>query len=344
MLPRVSSGLPARGVGRFVEAFRQDECLTDWRLSQRRSCGHNFGVGFAPRIMQHTRILTSLLALSLSSLALAQQDGTFPPGGQGQGSQGQGSQGQGAPGQEGQRPSRGGQVDPAQMVERLMGMDQNGDGKLSRDEMPPMLVERIFERADTNKDGFVERAELEIVAKEGGALRGMGGQGGQGGQGAQGRGGAPNMESSMKQANGAFRALRASAMDATTQKADLDAVQRLQMGLVASKGAISSVPMSEAAKAKFGEDKAAYEREFRKTILGSIMTAFEIESAILAGDTAAAKAALEKLHDAEESGHKLFQKDEGGEEAAAPAGAEGGAAGERPRGRGGRANRPPAGE
>ena len=180
--------------------------------------------------MQHTRILTSLLALSLSSLALAQQDGTFPPGGQGQGSQGQGSQGQGAPGQEGQRPSRGGQVDPAQMVERLMGMDQNGDGKLSRDEMPPMLVERIFERADTNKDGFVERAELEIVAKEGGALRGMGGQGGQGGQGAQGRGGAPNMESSMKQANGAFRALRASAMDATTQKADLDAVQRLQMG------------------------------------------------------------------------------------------------------------------
>jgi hypothetical protein len=242
---------------------------------------------------------------------------------------------------------RGGQVDPAQMVERLMNMDQNGDGKLSRDEMPPMLVERIFERADTNKDGFVERTELEVIAKEGGALRGMGGQGGQGGQGRGGAaGGAPNMEASMKQANGAFRALRASALDASTQKADLEAVQRLQMGLVASKGAASAVPMSDAAKAKFGEDKAAYEREFRKAMITSIMTAFEIENAILAGNTAAAKAALEKLHESEESGHKLFQKDEGGE-AAAPAGgaaAEGGAAGERPRGRGGRANRPPAAE
>jgi hypothetical protein len=233
------------------------------------------------------------------------------------------------------------------MVERLMNMDQNGDGKLSRDEMPPMLVERIFERADTNKDGFVERTELEVIAKEGGALRGMGGQGGQGGQGRGGAaGGAPNMEASMKQANGAFRSLRASALDASTQKADLEAVQRLQMGLVASKGAAAVVPMSDAAKAKFGEDKAAYEREFRKAMITSIMTAFEIENAILSGNTAAAKAALEKLHESEESGHKLFQKDEGGE-AAAPAGgaaAEGGAAGERPRGRGGRANRPPAAE
>lgn len=303
--------------------------------------------------MQHTRILTGLLALSLSSLALAQQDGTFPPGGN-QGGRNQGGSDQvapgqpGQPGQDGQRPGmRGGQVDPAQMVERLMNMDQNGDGKLSRDEMPPMLVERIFERADTNKDGFVERTELEVIAKEGGALRGMGGQGGQGGQGRGGAaGGAPNMEASMKQANGAFRALRASALDASTQKADLEAVQRLQMGLVASKGAAAVVPMSDAAKAKFGEDKAAYEREFRKAMITSIMTAFEIENAILSGNTAAAKAALEKLHESEESGHKLFQKDEGGE-AAAPAGgaaAEGGAAGERPRGRGGRANRPPAAE
>lgn len=302
--------------------------------------------------MQHTRILTGLLALSLSSLALAQQDGTFPPsgnqGGRNQGAPGGAPSQPGQPGQDGQRPGmRGGQVDPAQMVERLMNMDQNGDGKLSRDEMPPMLVERIFERADTNKDGFVERTELEVIAKEGGALRGMGGQGGQGGQGRGGAaGGAPNMEASMKQANGAFRALRASALDASTQKADLEAVQRLQMGLVASKGAASAVPMSDAAKAKFGEDKAAYEREFRKAMITSIMTAFEIENAILSGNTAAAKAALEKLHESEESGHKLFQKDEGGE-AAAPAGgaaAEGGAAGERPRGRGGRANRPPAAE
>jgi hypothetical protein len=289
--------------------------------------------------MQTQRLLAlSVLALSLSTSALA-QDGAPPPGGAGQ---------------EGQRPGgRGGQVDPAQMVERLMGMDANGDGKLSRDEMPPMLVERIFERADANKDGFVERTELEVFAKEGGALRGGGqGAGGQG-QGGMGRGGAaggaPNMENSMKQANGALRALRASALDASTQKADLDAVQRLQMGLVASKGAIAAVPMSDAAKAKFGDDKAAYEREFRRTMIASIMSAFEVEQAILEGDSARAKAALQKLHDSEESGHGLFQREEGGREGgeagSAPSGgdgAEGGA--ERPRGRGGRANRPPATE
>jgi hypothetical protein len=292
---------------------------------------------------QATRF-AGIAALAIASLAFAQQDGTFPPGGPG------GGAGEGRP-QDGQRPGmRGG--DPAQMVERLMGMDQNGDGKLSRDEMPPMLVERIFERADTNKDGFVERVELEVVAKEGGALRGQGMQGGAGGRGAeggpagQGGGRGANMEGSMKQANTALRALKGSAIDASTQKADLEAVQRLQMGLVGSKGAIASVPMSDAAKAKFGDDKAAYEKEFRKQILASIMTSFEIEQAILDGDTARAKAGLAKLAATEESGHSLFQRDEGSEkEGGEKAGGEGGQQnGERPRGRGGRANRPAAPE
>jgi hypothetical protein len=247
------------------------------------------------------------------------------------------------------------------MVERLMGMDQNGDGKLSRDEMPPMLVERIFERADTNKDGFVERAELEIVAKEGGALRSRGAEGGAGPGGGPGGGRGANMEGSMKQANGALRALKGSALDASTQKSDLEAVQRLQMGLVGSKGAIASVPMSDAAKAKFGDDKAAYEKAFRKQILSSIMTAFEIEQAILDGDTARAKAGLAKLEETEASGHSLFQRDEGSEKAGGESGGQAGGqgagqgagqgqgqgaaeGGERPRGRGGRANRPAAPE
>jgi len=291
------------------------------------------------------RLITSFLALSLSSIALA-QDGAPPPGGPG----GQG----GGAGQGGQRPGgRGGQVDPAQMVERLMGMDANGDGKLSRDEMSPQLAERIFERADTNKDGFIERTEIEIFAKEGGPLRGAGQGGGQG----AGRGGAApgvpvNMEGAMKQANAALRALRSSALDASTQKADLEAVQRLQMGLVGSKGGIASVPMSDAAKAKFGDDKAAYEREFRKTMLASILMSFEVEQAILDGDGARAKATIQKLHDTEETGHSLFQQEGayGGSapsEGAAPAAGEGEGAtegGERPRGRGGRANRPPATE
>ena len=275
--------------------------------------------------MKTSRLVASLLALSLASIAAA-QDGAPPQGG---------------PGQDARRGGRQGQPpDPAQAVDRLMGMDANGEGKLSRDEMPPMLVERIFERADANKDGFVERAELEIVMKDPEALAGLRGGMGRGGAGGPGGAGAPNMEGAMKQANAALRALKSSALDASTQKSDLEAVQRLQMGLVGSKGAIGAVPMSDAAKAKFGADKAAYEREFRKTILASIMTAFEVEDAILAGDASRAKAGIAKLEKSEESGHELFQREhgDGGEQ---PSGGEGA---ERPRGRGGRGNRPPAAE
>jgi hypothetical protein len=265
-----------------------------------------------------TLTLASLLA---ASPALA-QDGTFPPPDGGQRGPG------GAPGQDGQRPGgmRGG--DPAQMVERIMGQDQDGDGKLSRDEFPPMLVERLFERADTNKDGFVDRAELEVVAKDAGAMRG--GRGGAGGQG--GPGGAPqNLEGAMKQANRAYRILSNSALDASTMKADLDAVQQLQMGLVGSKAGIGSVRMSDAAKAKFGEDRAAFEKDFRKTMLKAIAVSFEIESALLDGNADAARAAIKKIHDSEETGHALFQQ-EGGE-----GGEAGGEAPARPRGgRGGR--------
>lgn len=257
--------------------------------------------------------LASALALSLASPALA-QDGTFPPGGGPGGGAPRGPDGQrgldGQQGPGGQRPAgqRGG--DPAQMVDRVMQADANGDGKLSKEEMPPMLVERIWERADTNKDGFVDRVELEVVAKEGGMRGGQGGQAGQGSQGGRGNAGgaAMNFEGAMKQANGAYKALRASALDAASLKTDLEAVQRLQMGLVGSKGTIASVPVSDAAKAKYGEDKAAYEKAFRKSLLASIMVSFEIEQAILDGDSAAAKAGLTKLHDTEESGHSLFQE------------------------------------
>lgn len=281
--------------------------------------------------MRHTissllRTLPLACALAASLPALG-QDGTFPPA----------DGGPRGPGQDGQRPggARGG--DPAQMVERIMSQDQDGDGKLSRDEFPPALVERLFERADTNKDGFVERAELEIVAKEAGAMRG-----GRGGAGGPAAGGAPNMEAAMKQANRAYRALADSALDPSTMKADLDAVQQLQMGLVASKAGIGTLRMSDAAKAKFGDDRAAFEKDFRKQMLKAIATAFEVESALLDGDTAAAKAAIQKIHDAEESGHSVFQQEgaeQGGEAGAERGGQRGGPGGGRAGQGGGRGGR-----
>jgi hypothetical protein len=202
----------------------------------------------------------------------------------------------------------------------------------------------MFDRGDTNKDGFLEIAEIEVIAKEGAMRGGQGGQGGQGGPGQGGPGGqggqggrAPaNFESSMKQANGGYKALAASKLDASSLNQDLDAVQRLQMGLVGSKAGIANVPMSPAAKAKYGEDMAGYTKAFRKTILDAVSVTVALEMSILEGNTAASKALLTKLHDSEEGGHKLFQV----EEAEGAEGAEGAAAPAAPReGRGGRRQR-----
>ncbi len=259
-----------------------------------------------------TRSLTLALTLSLASLATAQQDGTFPPGGP-------------AGGQDGQRPG-GNRGDPAQLVERMMQMDANKDGKISKDEMPAQQVERMFDRADTNKDGFLDKAELEAFAKAGQA-RGQGGQ--PGGPGGAQRGGAVNLEGAMKQINGAYKALKASALDAASKSADLDAVQRMQMGLIGAKAGVATLKMSDAARAKFGEDKAGFEAAFRRKMLDSAKLSIELELAILDGKTAEAKAIVGKIHDAEESGHDVFKSDE----------REGGEVGEAPQnpGRGGRA-------
>ena len=259
-----------------------------------------------------TRSLTLALTLSLASLATAQQDGTFPPGGP-------------AGGQDGQRPG-GNRGDPAQLVERMMQMDANKDGKISKDEMPAQQVERMFDRADTNKDGFLDKAELEAFAKAGQA-RGQGGQ--PGGPGGAQRGGAVNLEGAMKQINGAYKALKASALDAASKSADLDAVQRMQMGLIGAKAGVATLKMSDAARAKFGEDKAGFEAAFRRKMLDSAKLSIELELAILDGKSAEAKAIVGKIHDAEETGHDVFKSDE----------REGGEAGEAPQnpGRGGRA-------
>ena len=49
----------------------------------------------------------------------------------------------------------------------MMSQDANGDGKLSRDELPEAQAARMFDRGDTNKDGFLEIAEIEVIAKQG---------------------------------------------------------------------------------------------------------------------------------------------------------------------------------
>lgn len=54
--------------------------------------------------------------------------------------------------------------DSGEVVVRVMRMDENNDGKLSKEEVGDRMV-RFVERADTDKDGFATREEVEALVK-----------------------------------------------------------------------------------------------------------------------------------------------------------------------------------
>ena len=60
-----------------------------------------------------------------------------------------------------------------QMVARLLEMDKDKDGKLSKDEIPERL-QSMMARGDKNEDGFLDKTEIMASARER-----SGGQGGQ---------------------------------------------------------------------------------------------------------------------------------------------------------------------
>jgi tRNA-Thr(GGU) m(6)t(6)A37 methyltransferase TsaA len=58
-----------------------------------------------------------------------------------------------------------GEPDSADFVEFVMGFDENGDGKVRKDEMPEQMKERMLPRADTNGDGAIDKQEAEKMAE-----------------------------------------------------------------------------------------------------------------------------------------------------------------------------------
>jgi collagen type III alpha len=71
-----------------------------------------------------------------------------------------GGRGPGGPGMGGRDGGPGGPGGGPSMSERMLQMDKDGDGKISKDEAPERMKEN-FDRWDTNKDGFIDKEEIQ---------------------------------------------------------------------------------------------------------------------------------------------------------------------------------------
>ncbi len=191
------------------------------------------------------------------------------------------------------------QMDPESFADRMLERDADGDGMLSRDEMPGQFGDRLF-AADADGDGKLSRAELVTAAER---------RGGQGG-----RGGGANFDASfhdqMETLGRLSRGLRRSAFDAQSRESDLDVAHRLQAAILSAKGQVASVPMSPQAKEHFGGDQSRYELEFRLAMIDTLRDALALERAILQGNSAEAKESVQAILAQRNEGHDLYQADE----------------------------------
>ena len=80
------------------------------------------------------------------------------------------------------------QSDGDDLVPRMMAFDKDGDGKLIKAEVTDARLQRLFDRADVNKDGTVTKEELTALAAKEEVVNRGGGPGGFGPPGG-GRGG-----------------------------------------------------------------------------------------------------------------------------------------------------------
>jgi len=197
------------------------------------------------------------------------------------------------------RGGRGQGFSADQFIDRLMQSDSNGDGKLSRDEVPARLGDQIFGASDKNGDELLDRDELRAFAEERFA-----GRGGRGAGGAQG-----GFEGQMRRLGDAMKSLNQSALDAESRVQDLLLIGTIQGALVASKSRAESVEMSAPAKAKFGENVEAYRLDFRLDLIESIEHALAAERALLEGDRESARKHLDALLDERDEAHEVFQQD-----------------------------------
>jgi collagen type III alpha len=88
-------------------------------------------------------------------------------------------------GRGGRGPGAGRGLTADQIVERIMSFDKNGDGKITKDELPERM-QFLIEQGDTNKDGALDKEEIKKLAAKfasEGLPRGFGGPGAPGARG-----------------------------------------------------------------------------------------------------------------------------------------------------------------
>ncbi len=126
---------------------------------------------------------TSLKTLDKNGDGRITEDEVRPTGGRGPGGRGGGREGRGG----GNEPGETAPPSVDEMVANLMAFDKNGDGKLTRDEVPERM-QGLFDRADADKDGVLTTDEIRKMAQSLAAPAGRANAGGREGVGREGGG------------------------------------------------------------------------------------------------------------------------------------------------------------
>lgn len=261
-----------------------------------------------------TLATVSLFALLLSSPVLAQSDGDRDPAGRGDDAAGQQEAGQSPRGERSGADRGGRRANPEMIVNRMMRADADQDGRISEEEASSGNGGgRFFAQADADGDGYVTRVEVIAFVENRAGSRPTG-RGGAMQRTPQDAAPTPKtidpretFHEAMEASGRALRSIRRAKFDEISMANDLKAVRTLQQSLMLAKLHSGSVPMSDAAKAKFGSDEKAYQAAFQMDMIKALLAALQVEQAALEGDVAKAKAAVKTIVAVRSDSHDLFE-------------------------------------